>query len=625
MSAFSSWELERRAGQASGLLALAFLVLGGAFFRAQIVNHEQFRLASNSNHLRGISLEAPRGTILDRNNRTIAVNIPGYSVKVLAFDSLTLRTVLTRLTALLPEDSIDIEPVIRRWKAARYEPALVFASGETRVVARLEEHRAALPGLLIQAEPRRRYPDSTAIAHLVGYVGQVSQAELDARKFGDAKPGDIVGKMGLEVEYDSILRGQNGLRYVEVTAKGRMVREQSGGGAITPVAGRSMVTTIDLPLQRFIDSMWRADPDLANKRGAMVAMTPKGEILAYYSHPNFDPNAFIGRVDPAMYRSLALDPDKPMYNRVIQGYYPPASPFKLAIAAVALKRGLVTMDSRMREGCRGSFSLGNRSWKCWKKEGHGSLTLAQAISSSCDVYFYQLGMLIGADTLIKELNAMGFGSPSGIDLPNEVSPLFPASVKSYVNRRGVSTWGGGEVLNLSIGQGANAQTLINMVSFYAALAGDGIKRTPFIIPGRVQGPSHDLHLTAEQRLGLRQAMLAVVSSGTATAGLASESGVRELEMAGKTGSGQVAGQKDIAWFMSFAPASNPKIVVGIQVEEGIHGGLVAKYAFRAIAKYLTGKTLKIESRDSTEDLSPPPPDSTSWDTVRALRKGGGQL
>ena len=504
MSAFTSWELERRAGQATRLLGLVFLILGAAFFRSQVVNHEQFRLASNSNHLRGISLEAARGTILDRNRQPIAVNVPGYSVKVLAFDSLTLRTVLTRIAALLPEDSIDIEPVMRRWKAAKYEPALVFASGETRVVARLEEHRAALPGLLIQAEPRRQYPDSTAVAHLVGYVGQVSQAELDAEKFADAKPGDIVGKMGLEVEYDSILRGRNGLRYVEVTSKGRMVREQSGGGAIAPVAGRTMITTIDLPLQRFIDSMWRAEADLAGKRGAMVAMTPKGEILAYYSHPDFDPNAFIGRVDPAMYRALAENPDKPLYNRVIQGYYPPASPFKLAIAAVALKRGLVTMDTRMREACTGSFTLGNRSWKCWKKDGHGSLTLRQAIASSCDVYFYQLGMLIGADTLIKELNAMGFGSPSGIDLPNEVTSLFPASVRSYVNKRGVSTWGMGEVLNLSIGQGANAQTLINMVSFYAALAGDGIKRTPYIIPGRIQGPTHDLHLTAEQLLGLRR-------------------------------------------------------------------------------------------------------------------------
>jgi penicillin-binding protein 2 len=622
MNAFSSWELERRAGRAGGFLALTFLVLAGAFFRAQIVRHEQFRLTSKSNRLRGISVEAPRGPIFDRNNQPIAVNIPGYSVKVLAFDSLTLRTVLTRLAALVPEDSIDIEPVIRRWKASKYEPAQVFASGETRVIATLEEHRAALPGLLIQAEPRRLYPDSTAVAHLVGYVGQVSQAELDAKKFSDAKPGDIVGKMGLEVEYDSVLRGHNGLRYVEVTSTGRMVREQSGGGAIAPVAGRPMTTTIDLGLQRFIDSMWRAD--LSGKRGAMVAMTPNGEVLAYYSYPDFDPNAFIGRVDPAMYRALSDNPDKPMYNRVIQGYYPPASPFKLAIAAVALKRGLVTMDSRMRDACAGSYHFGNGVWKCWKKEGHGSLTLRQAIATSCDVYFYQLGLLIGADTLIKELNLMGFGAPSGIDLPNEVTSRFPKSVKSYVNSRGVSTWGGGEVLNLSIGQGANAQTLINMVSFYAALAGDGIKRTPFIIPGRVQGPSRDLGLTAEQRLGLREAMLAVVSSGTATAALSGEKGVRELEMAGKTGTGQVAGQQDIAWFMSFAPASDPKIVVGIQVEEGLHGSLVAKYAFRAIARYLTGKALKVESVDSTEDLGPLP-GSAGQDTTHLRGGTGGGL
>ncbi len=620
MNEFSSWELERRAGRATIVLVVIFVVLVGAFFRAQIVEHEQFRLASNSNHLRGITLDAPRGTIVDRNNEPIAVNVPGYSIKVLAFDSLTLRTVLTKISALVPEDSINIEAVMRRWRATPYEPALVFASGETRAIATLEEHRAALPGLLIQAEPRRRYPDSTAVAHLVGYVGQVSQSELDNQKFPGTESGDIVGKMGLEVEYDSLLRGKNGLRYVEVTSKGRMVREQSATTAIEPVSGRSMATTIDLSLQRFIDSMWQAD--MPDKRGAMVAMTPKGEILAYYSHPGFDPNLFIGRVDPTAYRALSEDPNKPLYNRVIQGRYPPASPFKLATAAVALRRGLVTMDSRMPEACGGSYRYGSRVWKCWKKEGHGSLTLRQAIATSCDVYFYQLGLMIGADTLLKELNDMGFGSPTGIDLPQETTPDFPESIKSYIKRRGY--WNNGEVLNLAIGQGADAQTLINMVSFYAALAGDGIKRTPYIIPGHSGGQTRDLRLTAEQRLGLREAMVSVVSSGTATAGLLGEKGVKELEMAGKTGSGQVSHQKDIAWFMSFAPASNPKIVVGIQVEEGVHGGLVAKYAFRTIARYLTGKTLKLEVRDSTEDLTVPPPDSIPPDTTAVRRPGGGR-
>ena len=344
MSPFTSWRVARRAVVIQWIFLAAFVVLGGAFFKAQVLDHDLYRTESARTHLRPIPLEAPRGDILDRNGEPIAENFTGYSVKLLATNEDSLRAVLARLDALIPNDTIDAEAVVQRWQAARYQPALVYASGRYNLVATLEEHRAALPGLVIQREPRRRYPDSSAVAHMVGYVGEVSSTEIDNNAFPGARPGEIVGKQGLEFEYDSILRGTRGIRFVDVAANGRTISNQPEAGSLSPVPGNLIHTTIDMGLQRFIDSMWRAD--LGERRGAMVAMTPQGEILAYYSHPSFDPNDFIGGIDHDTWAALNDDPNRPLYNRVIQAAYPPASPFKLAMAAMALRRGLVDMDTQ---------------------------------------------------------------------------------------------------------------------------------------------------------------------------------------------------------------------------------------------------------------------------------------
>jgi penicillin-binding protein 2 len=611
MSVFASWEVARRATVIQWVFAAAFVVLAGAFFKAQVLDHESYRTRSAHNHLRDVSLEPPRGDILDRNNLPIAENMTGYSIRLLATREDSLRAVLARLDALIANDTVDVDAVVKRWAAATYQPALVYASGRYSVVATLEEHRATLPGLVIQAEPRRRYPDGAAVAHMVGYVGEVSAGDIEKNTFPNARPAEIVGKQGLEFEYDSLLRGRRGLRFVEIDALGRMIREAPAEVFRAPTAGQIVHTTIDLGLQRFIDSMWRTD--LPNRRGAMVAMTPTGEILAYASFPSFDPNEFIGGIDAATFSALNSDPNKPFYNRVIQAAYPPASPFKLAIAAMALRRGF-TMDSRMREVCTGSLQYGNRVWRCWNPKGHGSLTLRDAISKSCDVYFYQLGQLLGADSILKVAHEMGFGGRSGIDLDGERHGSLLASVKSYVNSRGASTWGNGETLNLAIGQGAHTETLINMVSFYAALAGDGIKRAPHIIAGRPGVVTSDLKLSPEQLADLRGAMVDVVNQGTATGNLAGEAGLKQFQVAGKTGSAEVTGQKQLGWFIAFAPADNPRIVVGIAVEEGIHGATMAKYPVRAIVHFLTGKTVKADFNTVTEDLTRTSADS---DTVVA--------
>ncbi len=388
---------------------------------------------------------------------------------------------------------------------------------------------------------------------------------------------------------------------------------------MVPSVGGTITTTIDLPLQQFIDSMWRKD--MPNKRGALLAMRPNGEILAYYSYPSFDPNSWVGGISRTEFRALNENPDRPLINRVIRGRYPPASPFKLATAAMGLKRGLITASTRMPLPCTGrGFRLGNRVFQCHNRTtGHGSLDLIGAVATSCDVYFYQLGLMLGQEAIFEEGAAFGVGDLAGIDLSDEQKSIFPSSIKSYVNSRGANWWSRGEILNLSIGQGYNAQTLINMTSFYAAIAGDGIKRAPYLVRHAPER-DHDLGLSAENLRVLRDAMAAVTERGTG------RSGYNPLtRMAGKTGTGQVTGQQDIAWFIGYAPAEAPQIVVGILVEEGLHGSSFARHVQATISRWLLGPgskpepagvdypvtDLRDDERNVAADSVPVSPDSTS--------------
>jgi penicillin-binding protein 2 len=410
-------------------------------------------------------------------------------------------------------------------------------------------------------------------------VGEVSDSELKRGRYAGSRMGSIVGRDGLEQEYDSLLRGVDGVRYTEVDARGRMVREEVSSPSLAPIAGGAIKTTIDLPLQEFVDSMWRTA--LAGTRGALVAMTPDGQILSLYSAPTFDPNDFIGGIQTDIWVSLNTDEAKPLINRAIRGTYPPASPFKLATAVMALRKGVVNFDSHMPEPCRGGMQFGNRFIHCWKKEGHGSLDLTGAIAGSCDVYFYQLGLRLGLSSLLEDGTRLGFGERSGIDLESEQRPIYPANTEYYNRRYGPRGWTNAVTLNLAIGQGENSQSLMNMMRFYSALAGDGTAGPPYIVKAR-EVPRRSLGLTPPQVLGLRAAMVAVVQRGTAAA-----SGGKDLNVAGKTGTAQNPHGKNHGWFIGYAPADNPKIVVGSIMEFKEHGSAVAPYVVQVIRRYLT--------------------------------------
>jgi penicillin-binding protein 2 len=555
------------------------MVLLGAFFRTQIIQHEKFQLKAETNRLRPIPLTAPRGTIYDRHGQIIAENVPGYSVKLLAPSADSLKAVLARVGEVVPLDSAAIAEVLRRFQTARYQPVVVFGDATFETVSKLEEHRVALPGLVIQAEPKRLYPARSAVAHLVGYVGEVTDADLESDRYEALEPGAIVGKAGLEQQYDDSLRGTAGVRYIEVNARGRLVREEASTASLPPTPGRPIETTIDLDLQRFIDSIWPV-----GVRGAMVAMTPAGEVRALYSAPSFDPNAFVGGIAPQLWRSLNTDEARPLLNRALQARYPPASPFKLAIAAMALKRGLIGLDSHMPVPCRGGLRMGNRVFRCWKKEGHGSLDLIGAIAASCDVYFYQVGLRLGLDAIIEDGVLMGFKDKAGIDLRNEINPIYPSSTAYFDRLYGARRWSpAATTLNFSIGQGENTQTLINMVHFYAGLAGTGEEVSPFLVRPRDDTKPRPLGLAPDVLDGLRHALIAVVERGTAAA---SRHG--DLQVAGKTGTAQNPHGKDHGWFIGFAPADKPELVVGGIMEFAEHGTVVAPYVVAALRRYILG-------------------------------------
>jgi penicillin-binding protein 2 len=317
-------------------------------------------------------------------------------------------------------------------------------------------------------------------------------------------------------------------------------------------------------------------------QGGAVAMDPTtGAVLAFHSAPSFDPNDFIGGISSAKYRALLTDPRKPLYNKALQGVYPPASTFKLATAIIAMQAGLVGLGDRMQQPCTGSYRFGTRPFRCWDKKGHGSLTLAQAIEKSCDVYFYQLGLMMGLDRLLAGGDAMAFDEVTGIDIPEEKKPGWPVAQAYFDRKYGKGNWTNAVTLNLSIGQGENDQTVVNMARFYSALATDGNAVRPHIVDRPVERQKL-FDLSPEQMSGLREALHGVVSA-RGTAGSAALKGV---EVAGKTGTGENSHGKDHGWFVGFAPKNDPKIVVAVLVEFGEHGYVAARIASKMIERFL---------------------------------------
>jgi penicillin-binding protein 2 len=576
-------DIRRRGIAANVIISLVLVFLSAGFFRTQVLQHAKYTLQSETNRLRELPLPAPRGVIYDRNGKVIADNVIGYSVSVLAQKEDTLRAVLQRLTGTINLTAPQIEQAVRRFRRAPTRPTVIIPDASFDVVSVLEEHRTQFPGLSIQPSPRRFYPDGPVVAPFVGYTGEVSESELAEPQYAEYKAGQQVGKQGLERAYETVLRGKEGSQFVEVDARGRIVRGQGGARPdLAPVAAPPLYTNIDLELQRYVAGLFGD-----SLQGGAVALDPRtGAVLALYSAPTPDYNRFIGGVPTGYYDSLRNDPRKPLYNKALQGRYPPGSTWKLATTAIGLETGAVTMSEHMPISCTGGMQYGNRYFRCWDKRGHGNLSLSGAIAKSCDVYFYQLGLKLGLARLIAGGVELGMYSKTGIDLPGELRPRFPESTE-YFNRKYGRNWSQSVVLSMAIGQGDNSQTILNMAKFYTALAStDGMSAKPQLVRGKPER-TKILRLTSQQLDQLRGALIGVVEGGTA-----SKSAIQGVQLAGKTGTAQTGTldaygkEMDHAWFVGFAPANDAKIVVAVMIEFGGHGTRAAAIASKIIAAYL---------------------------------------
>jgi penicillin-binding protein 2 len=554
------------------VIGLMLISLGSAYFRTQIIQNEDFTLRSNSNRLRAITIPAARGAIYDRNGVPIAETVTTYSLFLEALPPHETEVVLGRLRERLALSDSAVAAMLEERRKEPRKPLPVAKDLGFDQVSWIEEHRLELPGIHIDEIPLRRYPHGEAVAHLVGYVGEISERELaDSVHWPGYRMGQMVGKSGIERQYDRVLGGEDGERYVEVDARGKVIGTLAPSESKEPIAGHDIRLTIDVRLQRFAHSIW---PEEMN--GAIVAMVPStGEVLALYSHPTFDPNRLIGGIPRELWRSLNTDKRRPLLNRTTDGIYAPGSTFKIATALIGLERGIITPTTRMPLPCTGGMSYAGRYSRCWKPEGHGFLDLAGAIANSCNVYFYQLGIWLGLNRLATEGTRLGFSRETGIDLPGESSGTFPSGADWYKKRFGWNPTPS-EVMSLAIGQGPNAQTPLRVAQFFSALAGDGTAPAPHLLMGPPsRTPETDLRVTPETLREVRVGLARVTEPG----GTAYFASLRRWKLYGKTGSSENSQDpsRTHAWFAGFAgpPGQEPEIAVAAVVEFGGHGGTAA--------------------------------------------------
>lgn len=579
---------------------LARLVLFGVlgilvanFFRLQVVEHSEHLRQATRNQVRTVPLPAPRGILYDRNGRVIAENVPAYSVSLLPTTIEDLERGMSRIAPILGLDTATVDELVRQYRLAPGRPILVDDDIDFRTLSLLEEHSEAVPGLLLQPKPRRVYPYGRATAHLTGYVGQISEPELADRRDDGYAPGDIIGKTGLEGMYETELQGAKGAEHLEVDVAGRRIGPWSVRPFEPPRRGRDLHLTVDLELQRIAAELF---PE--GRRGSIVAMDPNnGDVLLLYSSPSYDPNVFGGRMAGRIWNRLVNDPARPLLNRAIQARYSPGSVFKLATAAMAMTLGVVDPDEFEDVPCRGGYQFGRRWFGCHSV--HGWAALRDAIITSCDTYFYQLGLDLGLEELTRLGSAWGFRDRTGVDMPNESDNLFPASSAWYDERYGEGGWGSGVVLNLSIGQGEIGFTPLKLVQVVSALVNGGkiyrprLRRTdePPVVKG-------ELPLSDDQFEILLTSIAGVVNDWRGTAYRRAHSVGLRYTVGGKSGTVEHNAGAPHGWFVAVGPMEHPEIVVAILVEEGRSGSAQSPIAIRLVQAYLDGR----------HGIAPPPPE-----------------
>jgi penicillin-binding protein 2 len=573
-------EVQRRLTILKFGLILVVALLALRFWQLQIREGSYYQDLSENNRTRTVAVEPARGLIYDRNGVLLANNVPSFNLYV-TLEDLTDREVFIRRVV----DLIGLDEAMLRKKLAERGPKLTprkIKGGLTlREAALIESHRLDLPGLMIQAESQRNYPQAVTAAHLLGYVGEISADQLEKTESKELRLGSIIGQYGVEKSYDAVLRGQPGEKLTEVDALGHQKRTVM---TEKPQAGDNLYLTIDQRLQTLAEDL------LGPEAGAIVALDPtSGEVLALASRPTFDPNVLSREMTPKRWDEIVTDEGHPLTNRATQGQYPPGSTFKIVMAAAALETDTVEPGTRIP--CAGMFQFGRRQYRDWKKGGHGLVDLRLAIVDSCDVYFYTIGHRLGIDTIASYATQFGLGRNTGIELPSERLGIVPSTTWK-AKARGES-WLPGETISASIGQGYLTVTPIQMATLIGTVGNDGISYQPRLVKAvleRGTGQLRELAPTVRGRITasrdtfrlIREALAGVVTEGTAR-----RAHSLLVSIAGKTGTAQTAALRegpeedipkkfrDHAWFVSYAPVDTPRIAVAVLVEHMGHGGSAA--------------------------------------------------
>lgn len=563
----------RRIWRARALMVASgasFLTVALTLFSLQILRHAHFAELARENRQDQYRVAAPRGVVADRNGEELAHNV--YQARLTFPRSLAdpEHPTLRRFSELL---DIDSATLAERIEASNEPDRVTLVRRATpEQVAVVEEHRLVLPQIQPIVGPRRQYRRGSLAAHVMGYLGEVQREEtLNDPHY---RPGDMIGRMGIERAAEPHLRGIHGKRGVEVNAAGHVVGEVREL-AVPALSGSRLYLTIDRRLQEKVEGL------LEGQVGAAVVMeVGTGDLLAAASAPTYDPNEFTAGITSERMTEIQSDPRKPMFNRAFRGAYPPGSPFKVVTAAAALERGLVRPETRF-EPCRGAYRFGNRVFRCWDRSGHGSLDLEGAIVQSCDVYFYQLVQELTVDELAETARRFGFGSSTQIASFNDAPGLVPTE-QWYDETLGVRGWTKGVKLNLAIGQGELLATPLQMARTYAAIGGDGhLYRPNTVLVTQSAYGNRDVRVVQRRqepicseptRRILQQALLGVVLHEEGTGGLARLS---HVSISGKTGTSENNAGEDHAWFVAYAPSESPDVAVAVIVENAGHGGDVA--------------------------------------------------
>jgi penicillin-binding protein 2 len=569
-----------------------FLVLAYGLWRLQVMQSGLYASLAEKNRIRNVPILAPRGKILDREGRIIVDNYPSFSALLLRDSSRDLNADSDLIAQGLHLDPAEVRARIHHFAAMpQYQPIFLKEDITPDELAFIDAHKNELPELDTIMAHRRLYPKNGFLAHLIGYVGEVTDDMLNQPQFELYNPGDLVGVSGVERQYNDALMGTNGARRVLVNSHGREVGLLEETEA---VPGKQLKLTIDIDLQI------AAEEALEGKNGAIVAMDPKtGEILAMASRPTFDPNDFAVHVSRDEWNKLVTDPDKPLLNKAIQAQLAPGSTFKIIMSVAGWQEGIA---QDLHVNCTGGAEFYGRRFGCWVKSGHGAVNLEKAIYQSCDVFFYTLAEKLGIERIAKYATMLGLGQKTGIDLPNEASGVMPSEEWKIKNFK--QKWFAGETISVGIGQGAVALTPVQLLRAISAISMDGRMVVPHVVnpqtlpPGYVEASNvtetKSVPIDPNGWTYITDAMSRVLLPE----GTAPSAHVPGVDIAGKTGSAQIVSlttrarfknAADLAqngWFVGFTPRRNPDVVICVLFEGGEHGKLAARIATQVLKAYV---------------------------------------